>query len=84
MAQKKERAFFICPRWNELAAASRSGQSGPSTSIPFNGKILAAIAAGQPVARSTLRRALLAARSVAGTMIDIDPYIVDQRRRPTP
>ena len=79
MAKKKDRAFFICPRWNELADASRNGKSGMTTPIHFNEKNLAAIKGGRPVARSTLRKALLAARQASGSMFDVDSYIVDQR-----
>jgi hypothetical protein len=77
MAKKKDRAFFICPRWNEVA-----GASGMATPIRVNEKILAAIKGGRPVARSTLRKALLAVRQASGSMFDIDAYIVDQRRHP--
>src|ERR1700680_2847021 len=62
MAKKKDRAFFICPRWNEVPDTSRIGASGMTTPIHFNAKNLAAIKGGRPVARSTLRKALLAAR----------------------
>ena len=79
MAKKKDRAFFICPRWNEVADTSRIGASGVTTSIRVNEKNLAAIKAGRPVARSTLRKALLAARQASGSMFDVDAYIVDQR-----
>ena len=79
MAKKKDRAFFICPRWNEVADASRIGTSGISTPIRVHEKTLAAITGGRPVARSTLRKALLAARQASGSMFDIDAYIVDQR-----
>ena len=79
MAKKKDRAFFICPRWNEMADAPAAGTSGMTASIRIDRKTLAAIKGGQPVARSTLRKALLATRRASGTMLDIDPYIVDQR-----
>lgn len=75
MAKKKDRAFFICPRWNELADAPEIG----TTAIRINAKILAAIKEGRPVARSTLRKTLLAVRQATGSMFDIDAYIVDQR-----
>ncbi|HET6238993.1 MAG TPA: hypothetical protein VFE41_29175 [Acetobacteraceae bacterium] len=77
MARKKERAFFICPRWNEVAQASRAGAT--PAPIRVHEKTLAAIEAGRPVARSTLRRALLAARQASGEIFDLDAYIVDQR-----
>ena len=76
MAKKKDRAFFICPRWNELADAPRSGASG---TIRVHAKTLAALNAGRPVARSTLRKALLAVRQASGSVFDVDAYIVDQR-----
>ena len=47
--------------------------------IHVNGKVLTAIKGGQPVARSTLRKALLAAGQASGSVIDVDAYIVDQR-----
>jgi hypothetical protein len=72
-------AFFICPRWNEVADTSRIGASGMTTPIHVNEKNLVAIKGGRPVARSTLRRALLAARQASGWMFDVDAYIVDQR-----
>jgi hypothetical protein len=50
-----------------------------TTPIHVNEKILAAIKGGRPVARSTLRKALLAARRASGSMFDVDAYMVDQR-----
>ena len=73
MAKKKERAFFICPRWNEAAPP------GMTVPIRVHEKTLAAIKGGRPVARSTLRKALLAARHASGSVFDVDTYIVDQR-----
>jgi hypothetical protein len=46
MAKKKDRAFFICPRWNEVADTSRIGASGMTTPIHVNEKTLAAIKGG--------------------------------------
>jgi hypothetical protein len=79
MAKKKDRAFFICPRWNEVVGTLRIGASGRVTPIRINEKILATIKGGRPVARSTLRKALLALRQASGSMFDVDAYIVDQR-----
>jgi hypothetical protein len=79
MAKKKDRAFFVCPRWNEVADAPRTGSTDATAPIRVNGKILTAIKGGQPVARSTLRKALLAADQASGSAIDVDAYIVDQR-----
>jgi hypothetical protein len=84
MAKKKDRAFFICPRWNEVADAPRIGTSGMITPIPAHEKTLAAIKGGRPVARSTLRKALLAARQASGSMFNVDAYIVDQHNTHSP
>ena len=67
MAKKKDRAFFICPRWNEVADTYRIGASGMTSPIHVHEKTLAAIKEGRPVARSTLRKALLAARQASGS-----------------
>jgi hypothetical protein len=74
MAKKKDRAFFVCPRWNEVADAP-----GIAGQIRVHAKILTAIKTGQPIARSTLRKALLAVSHTSGSMFDVDAYIVDQR-----
>jgi hypothetical protein len=79
MAKKRDRAFFICPRWNEVTDTAGIGASGISTPIRVHEKTLAAIKGGRPVAGSTLRKALLAARQASGSMFDVDAYIVDQR-----
>ena len=50
-----------------------------TTPIHVNEKTLALIKAGRPVARSTLRKALLSARQASESMFDVDAYIVDQR-----
>ncbi len=79
MAKKKERVFFICPRWNEVATAPRVATSPPVSGLtPGSTKIMSAIKNGQPVACSTLRKALLTVRQVSGVMFDVDAYIVNR------
>ncbi len=73
MAKKKEREFFICPRLSEVTSDLQKTSKRPHR------KIVAAISSGQPVARSTLCKALLAVRHISGEMFEIDAYIVDQR-----
>jgi len=72
MAGKKERAFFVCPRWNEVPGIIPAGTD----------KILACIEAGRPVARSALRRALVAATQRSGKPIDVNSFIEDSRTGP--
>ena len=78
MAKKRDRAFFICPRWNEVLAATRSAD-GRMVDVDLSPRTAAAIAEGRPVARSTLRKALRAVRRASGLMFDVDDHIVDQR-----
>ena len=80
MTKKKERAFFVCPRWNEVAASSQAAV-GPGVGglTPGSTKMMLAVKDGAPVARSTLRKALLALRQESGVMFDVNAYIVDQR-----
>ncbi|MEJ1975239.1 MAG: hypothetical protein WDN49_03410 [Acetobacteraceae bacterium] len=79
MAQKKDRAFIVCPRWSEVADAPRAGASRHGGADPHPSRHPGAIKAGRPVARSTLRKALVAARQATGAMFDVDAYMVDQR-----
>jgi hypothetical protein len=79
MAKKKDRAFFVCPRWNELAGDAPTGGSGVTVLNRVHAKNLAAIREQRPVARSTLHKALTALRQATGKMFDADLYIEDQR-----
>ncbi len=79
MAKKRDRGFFVCPRWHEIADTARQETSGVTFPMFINQKTLIAIESGRPLARSTLRKALLASRQVTGSMFDVDHYIVDQR-----
>ncbi len=79
MAKKRDRRFFVCPRWHEIADTARQETSGVTFPMFIHQKTLVAIENGRPLARSTLRKALLAARQVTGSMFDVDHYIVDQR-----
>jgi hypothetical protein len=72
MAKKKDRAFFVCPRWNEVADAPRIGASGMTTPIRVNDKTLAAIKGG------AARRSINAPQGVAGRAPDVG---ADVRRR---
>lgn len=78
MAKKRDRAFFICPRWSEVLAETRQ-LDGQTIDIDLSPKTAAAIEEGRPVARSTLRKALFAVRRASGSMFDVDDLIVDRR-----
>ncbi len=78
MAKKRDRAFFICPRWKEVLAATR-GADGRTIDIDLSPRTSAAIEEGRPLARSTLRKALFAVRRASGSMFDVDDLIVDRR-----
>ena len=54
------------------------------TPIGVHPKTLAAIKQGQPLARSTLRKALTVVSHATGSMCDVDAYIVDRRTAPSP
>ncbi len=70
MAQKKSRAWFTCPRWTEIAG---------NTPAEVSPKTVALLKAGKPMARSTIRRALLTVRQASGGLFDVDELIMDQR-----
>jgi hypothetical protein len=84
MAKKKDRAFFVCPRWNDIAGTRQAGSSDPAMPLRVHERTLAAIMDGRPLARSTLRKALIAVGHATGSMFDVDAYIVDRRIAPTP
>jgi len=79
MGKKKSRAFFICPRWSELWDAHNGKVATTTALVRIHEKTLAAIKEGRPLARSTLRKALLTACQAWGTIFDVDAYLVDKR-----
>lgn len=77
MARKKDRAFFICPRWRELASDSDDGAL--ARALRSHPRTIAKIAAQTPVAYATLRGVLSAVRGRSDLKLDVDSYIVDMR-----
>jgi hypothetical protein len=77
MARKKERAFFICPRWRELVGGAdketlaRALRSAPRT--------IEKIATQNPVAYATLHGVLAALRGSRDIKLDVESCIVDTR-----
>ena len=78
MAKKRDRAFFLCPRWRDILAMVPQA-TGQAVEIDLSPRTAAAIEEGRPLARSTLRKALFAVPRASGSMFDVDDLIVDQR-----
>ena len=79
MAKKRDREFFICPRWQEVVEAAETVIAGETIDLDLHPKTMAAIKAGRPLARSTVRKALFAVRRASGSMFDVDDLIEDRR-----
>ena len=77
MARKKDRAFFVCPRWNELAAAA--DKASLARKLHSNARTIEKIAAQTPVTYATLRGVLAEYRASNDIKLDVDSYIVDKR-----
>jgi hypothetical protein len=78
MARKKHRAFFVCPRWPELAFL----QDGPALAraLGSDPRTIGRIASQTPVPYATLRSVLAAIRGCRDIRLDVESYIVDTRR----
>jgi hypothetical protein len=79
MARKKDRAFFICPRWHELVSAKQSDDATFAKAIHADSGTISKIASQTPVTRSALRHVLAGIRSAREGKLSIDAYIVDKR-----
>ena len=81
MAKKRDREFFICPRWQEVVEVAGTEAAGKTIELDLDlhPKTIAAIKAGRPLARSTVRKALFAIRRASGSMFDVDELIEDRR-----
>jgi hypothetical protein len=79
LSKKKDRAWFVCPRWAEFVAAHYAGDTEAGQSLKADAKVIAKLRSGTPVAKSTLLKMLrrFAQRHDLGA--SVDQLIVDTR-----
>ena len=78
MGRKKDRAFFICPRWRELAGGDDKLQL--ARSLRSDPRTIDKIASRTPVAYSTLYGVLSVLRATRDIKLEPESCIVDKRK----
>jgi len=79
MSKKKDRGWFVCPRWSELVLPHYTDDAALARALNTNPSLLGRVREQTPVARSTLLKLL---RRFGGLHAISTPgeYIVDTRR----
>jgi hypothetical protein len=54
MSKKKDRAWFICPRWTELVSRHYASDIEAGRALKADPKVLSKLRTGTPVAKSTI------------------------------
>jgi hypothetical protein len=81
MSKKKDRAWFVCPQWNDLISQNYASDTAAGLALKAHPKILTKLREGTPVPKSTVLKMLrrLASRHNLGT--DLADLVVDTRSR---
>ena len=81
MSKKKDRAWFVCPRWAELVSQHYSSDAAAGRALNAHPKVLTKLRAGTPVPKSTVLKMLrrLASRHKLGPALA--DLVVDTRSR---
>jgi len=58
MSKKKDRAWFVCPKWGDLVSEHYASDTEAGRALKADPKVLAKLRAGTPVAKSTVLKML--------------------------
>jgi hypothetical protein len=81
MSKKKDRAWFVCPRWPALVSGHYSSDAEAARALRTSPKVAAMLRSQTPVARSTLLHLLqtFASRHPVGS--PVADLVIDTRSR---
>ncbi len=81
MSKKKDRAWFVCPQWAELASQHYASDAEAGRALKADPKVLAKLRAGTPVPKSTMLKMLRRYQSRHGLEATVTDLVVDTRSR---
>jgi hypothetical protein len=79
MSKKKDRAWFVCPQWAELASQHYVDDDKAGQSLKADPKVLGKLRSRTPVAKSTLLKMLHRFAKLHHPRIEADSLVVDTR-----
>jgi len=79
MSKKKDRSWFVCPRWGDLVSQHYASDTEASRALKAHPKVLTKLRAGTPVPKSTVLKMLrrYGSRHALGTALTT--LVVDTR-----
>jgi len=81
MSKKKDRSWFICPRWVELVSPQYPDDAAAARALRGDPKVLARLRQRMPVAKSTALKMLRRFGGLHPMDTSVDALIVDTRLR---
>ena len=81
MSKKKERGWFVCPRWDELTSQHYSNDEAAALALRTSPKVLAQLRQSTPMARSTVRKLLRRFARLHPIGMPVDELVIDTRSR---
>ncbi len=81
MSKKKDRAWFVCPKWSDLVSEHYASDNEAGRALKAHPKVLAKLRAGTPVPKSTVLKMLRRYRSRHNLGTAPADLVVDTRSR---
>ena len=81
MSKKKDRAWFVCPKWSDLVSEHYASDNEAGRALKAHPKVLAKLRAGTPVPKSTVLKMLRLYRSRHNLGTAPADLVVDTRSR---
>ena len=81
MSKKKDRAWFVCPQWDELVSQHYGNDTAVGQALNAHPKVLTKLRAGTPVPKSTVLKMLRRLRTRHNLEAALGDLVVDTRSR---
>ena len=81
MSKKNDRAWFVCPQWDELVSQHYGNDSKAGQALNAHPKVLEKLRTGTPVPKSTVLKMLRRLRGRHKLEAALGDLVVDTRSR---
>ena len=79
MSKKKDRSWFVCPRWGDLVSQHYASDTEASRALKAHPKVLTKLRAGTPVPKSTVLKMLRRYATRHDLASSVGELVVDTR-----
>ena len=81
MSKKKDRAWLVCPQWNDLISQNYASDTAAGLALKAHPKILTKLREGTPVPKSTVLKMLRRLGGQHDLGVALVDLVVDTRER---